>query len=216
MRYAFYVSGKAGRLRNIIRENLHVLQRTHVVITDSEYNLDLKESLGKIGIDFIYFDYKKENLKHRKNTNQILSDLILECFKRYEIDYCFCFGDHILKGELLIQYENKIVNFHPSLLPLFPGRNAIDQALESKSTILLGNTAHFIDSGIDTGTIIMQSVVNKSFFEENGYDGILDLQIPMLESIFRKLEENNIHYNDEKVTVRGPSENLNRPSFYFY
>lgn len=216
MNYAFYVSGNAGRLRNIVDNHLDVLKQTKLVVTDSENVLDLTTLLKQDNIVLEYFNYKNEKNKLGKFTNEALSDFILEKFKTNKIDYCFCFGDHILKGNLLEQFKNKIINFHPSILPLFPGRNAIDQALECKNTILLGNTAHFIDSGIDTGTIIMQSIVNKSFFYKNGYEGILNLQIPMLENIFQKLEKNELHIGEGKVSVENINESFNKTSFYFY
>lgn len=42
---------------------------------------------------------------------------------------------------------------------MFPGIKAIDQASDYGNVLLVGNTAHFIDSGVDTGPIIMQSVI---------------------------------------------------------
>ena len=78
-------------------------------------------------------------------------------------------------GKLLEAYRNKIINFHPSLLPSYPGLNAIDKAIEGNS-LLLGNTAHFIDEKVDTGPIIMQSILPISLF--NHYEDVLSLQIP--------------------------------------
>ena len=64
----------------------------------------------------------------------------------------------ILKGEFLRHYEHRVVNFHPSLLPAFPGLEAWKQALEYgvKQT---GCTVHLVDQGIDTGPIIAQEAV---------------------------------------------------------
>ncbi len=214
MKYAFYVSGKAGRLKNIIETDSPVLRHTKLVVTDSEEALYLREILEQKKIAFEYFDYMSQRQIYDKETNQILSDYLLSHFLKYQIDYCFCFGDHILKGKLLEAYRNRIINFHPSLLPLFPGRNAIDQAMKDNRTILLGNTAHFIDAGIDTGPVIMQSVTNKSYFETGGYEVILNLQLPMLEEIYRKLEMKSITICDGKVKIE--KESVGQPVFYFY
>lgn len=59
---------------------------------------------------------------------------------------------------LLKEYEGEIVNIHPSLLPAFPGKNAIGQALEAKAK-WSGVTIHFVDEGMDTGPIIIQERV---------------------------------------------------------
>jgi len=126
--------------------------------------------------------------------------------KKNEVDYCFSFGNHILKGDILKEYKNKIINFHPSLLPSYPGRNAIDRAIEDNAPIL-GNTAHFIDEGIDTGPIILQSVISSEAFYKNGYDFILDLQIEMLFQLDKLLEKNCIEIKENKVKIKNANIN---------
>lgn len=201
MNLAFYVSRKATRLNKILQDNnLELLKSIKLVFSDDESTLYLKDKLEELGIEYVLYDYKKIIVSNGKKKNSILSDKMLEVFKFYEIDYCFCFGSHILEGDLLKEYSNKIINFHPSLLPAFPGRKAIDQAIEANVKIL-GNTAHFIDSGVDTGPIIMQSVMSSKIFELEGYDGILDKQIPMLYSIFNALKNNNIEIQGNKVNI---------------
>lgn len=201
MNLAFYVSSKATRLNKILQDNnLELLKSIKVVFSDDENTFYLKDKLKELGIDYILYDYKKITVNNGIKKNSVLSDKMLEVFKSYNIDYCFCFGNHILEGNLLKKYNNKIINFHPSLLPAFPGRNAIDQAVKANAQIL-GNTAHFIDAGVDTGPIIMQCVMSSKIFEYEGYDGILDKQIPMLYSIFNALKNNKIEINGEKVNI---------------
>lgn len=64
----------------------------------------------------------------------------------------------ILKGEFLRVFENRVVNIHPSLLPSFPGLEAWKQALDYGVKVT-GCTVHFVDQGVDTGTIISQQTV---------------------------------------------------------
>ena len=55
--------------------------------------------------------------------------------------------------------SRRIVNIHPSLLPAFPGKDAIGQALAA-GVSETGVTVHYVDEGMDTGPIIdQQSVV---------------------------------------------------------
>ena len=55
------------------------------------------------------------------------------------------------------EYEGRIVNIHPSLLPAFPGKDAIGQALAAKVK-WSGVTVHYVDEGMDTGPIIVRNV----------------------------------------------------------
>lgn len=59
---------------------------------------------------------------------------------------------------LLEAYEGKIVNIHPSLLPAFPGKDAIGQALTA-GVEKTGVTIHYVDEGMDTGPIIASASV---------------------------------------------------------
>jgi phosphoribosylglycinamide formyltransferase 1 len=59
---------------------------------------------------------------------------------------------------LLREYHGRIVNIHPSLLPKFPGKDAIGQAIEANAK-WSGVTVHYVDEGMDTGPIIAQERV---------------------------------------------------------
>jgi phosphoribosylglycinamide formyltransferase-1 len=64
----------------------------------------------------------------------------------------------VLSGEFLNAYHRRILNIHPSLLPLFPGLDAQKQALVNKAR-QSGCTVHFVDETLDGGPIIAQRVV---------------------------------------------------------
>ncbi len=64
----------------------------------------------------------------------------------------------VLKGGLLRQFEGRIVNIHPSLLPSFPGLEAWKQAFDHGVKVT-GCTVHFVDAGVDSGPIIGQQTV---------------------------------------------------------
>jgi phosphoribosylglycinamide formyltransferase-1 len=49
----------------------------------------------------------------------------------------------------------KVINSHPSLLPLFPGAHAVRDALAAGATET-GTTIHWVDAGLDTGEVIAQ------------------------------------------------------------
>jgi phosphoribosylglycinamide formyltransferase-1 len=64
----------------------------------------------------------------------------------------------MIKKGLLGAYSDRIVNIHPSLLPAFPGLAAWKQACDYGVKVT-GCTVHFVDSGMDTGRIIVQRTV---------------------------------------------------------
>lgn len=68
----------------------------------------------------------------------------------------------LIGSTLLHAYPKRILNIHPSLLPLYKGKDAVGQAMvdDAKES---GVTVHFVDEGMDTGEIIKQqslSIVN--------------------------------------------------------
>lgn len=64
----------------------------------------------------------------------------------------------ILPGDIVRRFRHRILNIHPSLLPAFPGLHPHRQALEYGVKVS-GCTVHFVDEGMDTGPIIMQTAV---------------------------------------------------------
>ena len=65
---------------------------------------------------------------------------------------------HLLTTPFLERFPGRIVNVHPSLLPQFPGAQAITDALAA-GVDTTGVTVHYVDDGLDTGTVIRQQPV---------------------------------------------------------
>lgn len=59
----------------------------------------------------------------------------------------------------------KVINIHPSLLPLFPGKDAYEQSYRSQKSEY-GCTIHFVDEGMDTGKIIYQEHLKANLGED--------------------------------------------------
>ena len=64
----------------------------------------------------------------------------------------------IISPQFVKKYKNKMINIHPALLPAFPGLDSQKQALDHGAKYS-GCTVHFVDQGVDSGPIIIQSVV---------------------------------------------------------
>ena len=64
----------------------------------------------------------------------------------------------ILSPKFIKKYKNRILNIHPAILPAFPGLDAQKQAIDY-GVKYSGCTVHFVDDGIDTGPILVQSMI---------------------------------------------------------
>jgi phosphoribosylglycinamide formyltransferase-1 len=65
---------------------------------------------------------------------------------------------HLLTPTFLERFPGRVINVHPSLLPAFPGTQAIDDALAA-GVAETGVTVHLVDEGLDTGPVIAQERV---------------------------------------------------------
>jgi phosphoribosylglycinamide formyltransferase 1 len=65
---------------------------------------------------------------------------------------------HLLTPPFLRRFPDRIVNVHPSILPAFPGMNAIQAALEA-NVERTGVTVHLVDEGLDTGPVLAQEAL---------------------------------------------------------
>ena len=86
-------------------------------------------------------------------------------------------------------------------MPHFRGVKAIDKAIQQKERFI-GNTAHFIDEGVDTGPIILQNVMLTNAFYDKGYDAILDEQVKLLLTIDKLLKEDRISVANGQVFIK--------------
>jgi phosphoribosylglycinamide formyltransferase 1 len=71
----------------------------------------------------------------------------------------------ILSAEFVARYSGRILNIHPSLLPLFPGLHTHRRALEAGDT-QHGATVHFVTEQLDGGPPIIQARVNVEPYDD--------------------------------------------------
>lgn len=103
------------------------------------------------------------NAKDYPNKEAYETEITL-LLKNRQVDLIVLAGYMRLVGStLLSEYEGRIINIHPSLLPDFPGKDAIGQALAANAK-WSGVTIHFVDEGMDTGPVIVRERVR---IEEN-------------------------------------------------
>lgn len=98
------------------------------------------------------------------DDREAFSDSILAKLTEEKIDIIVLAGFmHILGGELIKKYENKILNVHPALIPSFCGEGfyglRVHKAALEKGVKVTGATVHFVNEIADGGPIILQKAV---------------------------------------------------------
>lgn len=93
-----------------------------------------------------------------------ISDAILELCGEYNIDAIVLAGYlSVLGGKIVEQYNGRIMNLHPALLPKFGGvgmwGHHVHEAVLAAGEKESGCTIHLVDSGCDTGKILIQKKV---------------------------------------------------------
>jgi len=95
---------------------------------------------------------KREDFSNREDFEA----KIIQHLKAEKIDLVVLAGFmRILGPGIIRQYQGRIINIHPSLLPSFKGAHAIKDAFDSGVKVT-GVTVHFVDEKMDHGPIILQ------------------------------------------------------------
>ncbi len=110
---------------------------------------------------------------------------------------------------LIKEFQNKIMNIHPALLPSFPGLHGQKQAVDYGVKIS-GCTVHFVDEGVDTGPIIIQAAVPA--YENDTEDSLSERILKEEHKIFplaiKLFSEGKIAVEGRKVSTKGHREDV--------
>lgn len=153
MRVAVFISGTGTNLQALIDDlsTPHSPASIELVIADSYDKAKLGlEKARNANIPAWVADF------HFNKDKSFWEAQINDWCEEYQIDFIVLAGYmRILSAYFTKKWEGKLINVHPSLLPAFPGKNAIQQAYDY-GTKIIGVTVHYVDAGIDTGKIIDQ------------------------------------------------------------
>ena len=151
---AVFISGAGSNLKSLIKFSR--LKKSPISI-----NLIISNNPKSKGLSFAQiFKIKKKtyNFKRKIYTEKkILFDL-----KKNKIDLvCLAGFMKVLSKNFIKNFDGKILNIHPSLLPKFKGLNTHERAIINKEKYS-GCTVHFVNSKLDSGKIILQNKVKIS------------------------------------------------------
>ena len=170
MKFAIIASGNGG-FSKALYNNIKILSNAYieVIIADRKcgaYRF-FKNHTKIPTYLFNYSDYDKKD-EYEKD--------ILDLLKKFDIDFIVLNYNRLIGTVLLNAYNNKIINLHMSLLPLFKGFGAVKKAYDS-DVLFYGSSIHIVDDSIDGGPIIAQLCIAKN---------ILDDKNEFLDRLFKK------------------------------
>jgi phosphoribosylglycinamide formyltransferase 1 len=153
-RIAILISGRGSNLIALaaaVRDGRIRGAEIAIVISDQPNAAGLVKA-GQLGIETRVVERRgRPRAEHDR-------EVIAELQARHVDLICLAGYMRVLSAEFIAAYRGRILNIHPSLLPLFPGLDAQRQALDSGAKVS-GCTVHFVDETLDGGPIIAQRVV---------------------------------------------------------
>lgn len=137
----------ADAVRNETIPNAEVV----VVISDKANAAGLLKARER-GIETLVIE--RRGRPRAEHDRQMVTEL-----KARNVDLvCLAGYMRLLSSEFLAAFPRRILNIHPSLLPLFPGLDAQQQAIDHGAKVS-GCTVHFVDETLDGGPVIAQREV---------------------------------------------------------
>jgi phosphoribosylglycinamide formyltransferase 1 len=116
------------------------------------------ERARRAGVETAVFEIDSER-SERSERDRALGDWL----DSHGVDLVVLAGFmELLGADFIERFAGRIVNVHPSLLPAFPGLQAIEQAVE-QGVKVTGVTVHFVDEGVDSGAIVLQEALELPY-----------------------------------------------------
>lgn len=160
LRVVVCVSGGGTNLQAIIDAVADgTITNTELVgVISNNYGVRALERAKKAGIDGKVVSPKDYEKRAAFNEG------LLAAIRAYQPDLIVLAGFLVVIPEAMIEeYENKIINIHPSLIPSFCGTGyyglKVHEAALARGVKLTGATVHYVDKGTDTGPILLQKAV---------------------------------------------------------
>ena len=170
---AVFVSGSGTNLQALIdyeKSHTSCPYRVSLVVSDRKdaYALERAKKAGvatELVSAYAVLGKEKAEAASRDEKRLAVSNAALAACKKHKADVIVLAGWlTVLCGPIIGEYGGKIINLHPALLPKFGGvgmwGRRVHEAVIAEGERESGCTVHFVDSGCDTGAILVQKKVN--------------------------------------------------------
>lgn len=189
MRVVVFISGRGSNLQALLeQQNNYTI--SHVISNRSQAaGLQIAQDYGVATTVISCRDPKQAETKALALLNDINPDLIvLAGFMR------------VLSADFVSNFPFKIINIHPSLLPLYPGLNTHQRALNDQQSIH-GATVHFVDQYLDQGRSISQCQIKITAEDtaETLAHRLLSKEHQLLTTTVNKIASGEIYWQDNQL-----------------
>lgn len=188
------ISGSGSNLRALLDATLDPTFPIRVLAVGADNPCDGLEHAELFGIPT--FVVSPTNFESR----EAWAEMLLENVNYFEPDLTVLAGFmKVLPPNFVQALSPKLINTHPSLLPLFPGAHAVRDALAAGSTET-GVTIHIVDEGVDTGPQLAQErlAILADETEYELHDRIKEIERKLLVGVVRDIADGRIQLDTVK------------------
>lgn len=147
-------------------------------------------------------------------TRELFDQSLAHVIDQYSPDIIVLAGFmRILTTDFVTSYAGKLINIHPSLLPLYRGLQTHKRALQDHAS-QHGASVHFVTPELDSGAIIAQGIVS---IEQDDTEETLAARVHQIEHIIypqavKLLVENEVELRGDKILI---NQQLLQPQQYY-
>jgi phosphoribosylglycinamide formyltransferase 1 len=154
-RTAIFISGRGSNMMALVEAaKAPDFPAEFVLVVSNDPNADGLEWAAAQGIKTFALDHRpfgKDRESHERQIDAVLRAEGVEFI-------CLAGYLRVLTPWLVQQWDGRMINIHPALLPEFKGLHTHERALEA-GVLEHGATVHWVSSGVDEGEIITQARV---------------------------------------------------------
>ena len=147
-------------------------------------------------------------LDHTEHPDRDTFDALLaDEIERHQPDLVVLAGYmRILSAAFIARFEGRLLNIHPSLLPMFPGLKTHERAL-AEGIKIHGCTVHFVTADLDHGPIVVQAAVPVRADDSPGTLAarVLAQEHRIYPEAVRWFAEGRLEINHGRVNLKGDS-----------
>mgnify|MGYP002867710008 CR=1 FL=1 len=199
MKIAVFVSGRGSNLSAILNyPDLKNLIEIVVVVSD-KFDCKAFEAAREFGI---------LTLTVGDGEGRIPQNSISAALKNLGVNFIVLAGYlKLIPNDLIENFENRIINIHPALLPSFGGKGMyglnVHRAVFNSSVKVSGVTVHMVDKNYDTGKIIAQRCVDISDVKnpEEIASRVLKIEHQLLPEVVKAFAEKRVKIESDRIVI---------------